>query len=60
MSQTLTLPARIEEIKQEANHEFQRQNHCESISLYNKAISLCPTAAVLYSNRAAALLKRNW
>lgn len=56
----LTLPPKIELMKQAANHSFQRQYYDESIAVYNRAIIMCPSAAVLYSNRAAALLKRNW
>lgn len=59
-SPTLTLPPKIELMKQRANHSFQRQKYDESIAVYNEAICTCPSAAVLYSNRAAALLKRNW
>jgi len=54
------LPPNIEFLKQQANHNYERQRYAESVSLYNKAIFLHPAAAVLYSNRAAALLKRSW
>jgi WD and tetratricopeptide repeat-containing protein 1 len=50
---------RVEQIKLEANAEFERGNYCAAIRLYNKALLLCahPT---LYGNRAAAYMKRAW
>ncbi|GFG32356.1 hypothetical protein Cfor_10916 [Coptotermes formosanus] len=44
----------------QANDAFERQHYTLAISLYNKAISFCPSAAVLYGNRAAAYMKRGW
>lgn len=58
--ETSALPKNIDTLKQQANHDYERGNYAESIALYNTAICLFPTAAVLYSNRAAALLKRKW
>ncbi|XP_076292142.1 WD and tetratricopeptide repeats protein 1-like isoform X1 [Lasioglossum baleicum] len=54
------LPAHVEKLKYEANKCFEQQNYVLAITLYNKAISYCPTAAVLYANRAAAYMKRTW
>ncbi|XP_034181101.2 WD and tetratricopeptide repeats 1 [Osmia lignaria lignaria] len=54
------LPPHVEELKRQANEGFEQQKYSMAINLYNKAISLCPTAAVLYANRAAAYMKRTW
>lgn len=44
----------------QANKSFEQQKYTLAITLYNKAISYCPNAAVLYANRAAAYMKRTW
>ncbi|XP_039314625.1 WD and tetratricopeptide repeats protein 1 isoform X3 [Solenopsis invicta] len=54
------LPPHIEEIKRLANEGFEEEKYSFAINLYNKAISNCPTAAVLFANRAAAYMKRAW
>ncbi|XP_017752740.1 PREDICTED: WD and tetratricopeptide repeats protein 1 isoform X2 [Eufriesea mexicana] len=54
------LPPHVEELKCQANESFKQQNYTLAINLYNKAISYCPTAAVLFANRAAAYMKRIW
>ncbi|XP_036150453.1 WD and tetratricopeptide repeats protein 1 isoform X4 [Monomorium pharaonis] len=54
------LPPHVEEIKRLANEGFEHQKYSLAINLYNKAISYCPTAAVLFANRAAAYMKRAW
>ncbi|XP_043276205.1 WD and tetratricopeptide repeats protein 1-like isoform X2 [Venturia canescens] len=54
------LPQHAEELKLEANNKFQTKNYLAAINLYNKALEYCPTASVLYGNRAAALMKRHW
>ncbi|XP_033227505.1 WD and tetratricopeptide repeats protein 1 [Belonocnema kinseyi] len=54
------LPPQVEELKQQANENFEKEKYSLAINLYNKAISLCHMAAVLYANRAAAYMKRNW
>ncbi|XP_076670185.1 WD and tetratricopeptide repeats 1 isoform X2 [Andrena cerasifolii] len=50
----------IEELKCQANKSFEQHKYTLAITLYNKAISYCPNAAVLYANRAAAYMKRTW
>ncbi|CAK9821540.1 WD and tetratricopeptide repeats protein 1 [Anthophora retusa] len=55
-----TLPPHVEELKRQANKSFEQQKYTLAINLYNKAISYCPTAAVLFANRAAAYMKRTW
>jgi WD and tetratricopeptide repeat-containing protein 1 len=47
-------------LQEQANLKFQKDSFLEAISLYNKAIKLYPTSAVLYGNRAAAFMKRKW
>ncbi|XP_015436500.1 PREDICTED: WD and tetratricopeptide repeats protein 1-like [Dufourea novaeangliae] len=54
------LPPYVEELKSQANENFEQQKYALAITLYDKAISYCPTAAVLYANRAAAYMKRTW
>ncbi|XP_054163178.1 WD and tetratricopeptide repeats protein 1-like [Oppia nitens] len=55
-----TLPPIIDKIKTKANERFDRSNYTLAIDLYNKAVSLCPRAAVLYGNRALAYMNRKW
>ncbi|XP_031846992.1 WD and tetratricopeptide repeats 1 [Nomia melanderi] len=54
------LPPHVEKLKSQANECFEQHNYILAITLYAKAISYCPTAAVLYANRAAAYMKRTW
>jgi tetratricopeptide (TPR) repeat protein len=54
------LPGKAEELKSKANASFDQQNYVEAIVYYNKAINLVPNSPILYGNRAAALMKRNW
>jgi WD and tetratricopeptide repeat-containing protein 1 len=59
-SKTVTLPTHVDALKKEANKCFEKQDYRRAVVLYNVAIAQCPSAALLYSNRAAALIKRNW
>ena len=54
------LSASCLELKLLGNDAFSNQNYFEAVTCYNKALVMCPNSAVLYANRAAALLKRNW
>ncbi|XP_054012474.1 WD and tetratricopeptide repeats protein 1-like [Hylaeus anthracinus] len=54
------LPHHVEELKCQANGHFEQQKYTLAITSYNKAISYCPNAAVLFANRAAAYMKRAW
>jgi len=54
------LPVKAEELKAKANVCFESQKYLEAIEYYNLAIQIAPDSPVLYANRAAALLKRNW
>ncbi|KAK0179561.1 hypothetical protein PV327_005302 [Microctonus hyperodae] len=54
------IPASIEKLKHEADLKFQQQHYTQAINFYNEAINICPNVAVLYANRAAALMKRRW
>lgn len=54
------LPGDVEQVRKCANHSFERQEYTVAISLYSSAIVMCPSAACLYGNRAAAYIKRGW
>lgn len=54
------LPSKVELLKAKANESFARQQYTLAINLYNQAIAVHSDAAILYGNRAAALLKRGW
>ncbi|XP_066969854.1 WD and tetratricopeptide repeats protein 1-like isoform X4 [Macrobrachium rosenbergii] len=54
------LPPRAETLKARANQAFAAENYITALQLYNQAAQICPNSAVLYSNRAAALMKRKW
>ncbi|XP_078483013.1 WD and tetratricopeptide repeats protein 1-like [Ciona intestinalis] len=56
---TPLLPA-VEKMKLKANDLFANKQFSASIMVYNAAINLQPDRAVLYGNRAAAYIKRNW
>ncbi|XP_057368390.1 WD and tetratricopeptide repeats protein 1-like [Daphnia carinata] len=56
----VTLPPEIEQIKIQANAAFQQRQYTTAIGLYSKALMRAPNSPVLYSNRAAACMKRNW
>lgn len=51
---------RIEALKQHANHLFEQERYSAAIAVYSRALLLAPDAAVLYANRAAALMRRGW
>ena len=50
----------VEAIKQKANEVFEMQKYNQAILLYNEAIHMANNVAILYGNRAAAYMKRNW
>lgn len=54
------LPKEVEQIKVQANAAFQQRQYTTAIGLYSKALVKAPKSPVLYSNRAAACMKRNW
>ena len=54
------LPSIVDKIKTKANERFECNHFTFAIHLYNKAISMCPRAAVLFGNRAMAYMKRKW
>ncbi|RVE50822.1 hypothetical protein evm_004571 [Chilo suppressalis] len=54
------LPERVQRLKEAANDHVNRHKYAEAILLYNEAIAACPDCALLYSNRAAALMRRDW
>ena len=50
----------VDMLHQRANADFQKQDYSKAILLYNRALALAPNSEVLYSNRAAAYMKRSW
>jgi len=54
------LSPELEHLKAEANGLFHKQQFTNAIMVYNRALLKNPKAAVMYSNRAAAYLKRAW
>ena len=46
-----------EEMRLQGNAEFSAARYDEATSLYTRALELAPRSAVLYANRAMALLK---
>ena len=54
------LPTELQALKIEANGLFHKKHFTGAIMLYNKALLKGSKAAVLYCNRAAAYLKRDW
>lgn len=56
----LDLTPEAELLKQKANSFFEAKNYVEAVEFYNQAIEKMPHSAVLFGNRAAALMKRGW
>lgn len=54
------LPDYIETMKLTANMLFEKADYAKAIRLYNDAIKCFGSSAVLYGNRAAAYMKRDW
>ncbi|KAK3922885.1 WD and tetratricopeptide repeats protein 1 [Frankliniella fusca] len=54
------LPPRVESLRLKANNAFENLDYPTAVRLYNEAISMCSESAVLFGNRAAALMKRDW
>ncbi|XP_025190600.1 WD and tetratricopeptide repeats protein 1-like [Melanaphis sacchari] len=55
----LTLPDKVEQLKLKANYLFEKEDYTAAIILYNEAIDI-HKCSVLFSNRAAAYIKRKW
>ncbi|CAK1541916.1 unnamed protein product [Leptosia nina] len=54
------LPEKVRQMKEAANELVNKSNYSGAVELYNLAIAECPNCAILYSNRAAALMRRGW
>ncbi|XP_049872723.1 WD and tetratricopeptide repeats protein 1 isoform X2 [Pectinophora gossypiella] len=54
------LSERVLHIKEMANELVNKGNYSTAVDFYNNAIAECPDCAILYSNRAAALMRRGW
>ncbi|KAK6170193.1 hypothetical protein SNE40_018646 [Patella caerulea] len=50
----------VEYLKKRANNYFEKDEFTKAIMMYNQAISRAPLSSVLFSNRAAAYMKRKW
>ncbi|KAK2167212.1 hypothetical protein LSH36_31g05027 [Paralvinella palmiformis] len=48
---------KAEDIKEQANSHFKKQNYAQAIELYTEAINLNPAVAAYYGNRSFAYLK---
>lgn len=55
-----TLPEHINSLKLGGNSFFEKECYSVAIRIYNQAIAEYPDSSVLYSNRAAAYMKREW
>lgn len=56
----IDLTPKADLLKQKANSFFESKNYVEAIEFYNQAIEIVPNSAILFGNRAAALIKRGW
>ena len=56
---TIPMPLEALDLKLKANHEYESEKYSNAIDIYNQALLIC-THPILLSNRAAALIKRNW
>ncbi|KPJ16179.1 WD and tetratricopeptide repeats protein 1 [Papilio machaon] len=54
------LPDRILQLKEAGNELVNKGEYIAAVDYYNSAIAECPDHAVLYSNRAATLMRRGW
>uniref|UniRef100_A0A1B6LG63 WD and tetratricopeptide repeats protein 1 n=1 Tax=Graphocephala atropunctata TaxID=36148 RepID=A0A1B6LG63_9HEMI len=54
------LPDHVEAMKLTANMLFEKEEYVPAIRLYNEAIQHYGNSPVLYGNRAAAYMKRDW
>ncbi|VDO94965.1 unnamed protein product [Soboliphyme baturini] len=49
-----------EMLKQKANAAFEKKDYSLAVALYSQALNVSPSLPVLYANRAASYMKRNW
>ncbi|XP_054271987.1 WD and tetratricopeptide repeats protein 1-like isoform X1 [Macrosteles quadrilineatus] len=56
----LKLPDHVEAMKLTANMLFEKEEYGPAIRVYNEAIQHYASSPVLYGNRAAAYMKRDW
>ena len=54
------VPEEVKDYRERGNRLFKEHDYNGATQLYTNAIQLCPAWYVLYSNRATAMLKRNW
>ncbi|KAL7636304.1 UNVERIFIED_CONTAM: hypothetical protein RMT77_013063 [Armadillidium vulgare] len=54
------IPPEVEALRLKAHDAFNKQEYTTALELYNSAIQCYDNIAVLYSARAATLIRRNW
>lgn len=59
-SPTHQLPDHVKQLKETANGYMAKGNYSHAVEYYNRALAECQNCAILYSNRAAALMRRGW
>ncbi|KAJ0183075.1 hypothetical protein K1T71_001051 [Dendrolimus kikuchii] len=59
-TQQYELPERVSLLKKMANDLLYKGIYSAALEFYNNAIKECPDCAILYANRAAALMRRGW
>lgn len=57
---SLKVLQRAEELKNKGNHAWFNSDNPRAVAHYSQALQLNPTSAMLHTNRAAALLSRDW
>uniref|UniRef100_A0A2P2I7M8 WD and tetratricopeptide repeats protein 1-like n=1 Tax=Hirondellea gigas TaxID=1518452 RepID=A0A2P2I7M8_9CRUS len=56
----VALPKKAELLKASGNEKFRSKSWVAAVMQYSEALQYCPTSPELFSNRAAALMHRNW
>ncbi|KAK2996171.1 hypothetical protein RJ639_029478 [Escallonia herrerae] len=59
MAPTAESNIQAEQLRQDGNNYFKKDRFGAAIDAYTEAITLCPTVAVYWSNRALCHLRRN-
>lgn len=56
----VNIPLSAQKLRDKGNQYYQQKQYTEAIHCYSSGLSKCPTWHILYSNRATALVSRNW
>ncbi|KAA0185671.1 hypothetical protein HAZT_HAZT002182 [Hyalella azteca] len=54
------LPPHVEALKEKASELCKTENWAAAVMTFNEALQAAPESALLFRNRAAVLIKRNW